>query len=360
MIEPLIRAAGGAVDGAVEQFEQAIWQAPAVVVRDLAPLTARRWHKHLAAAGLSVHCQPSQHAVPASPLLDAAICPRNDAGQQRLQYELAAFFGVTSQCVLRQLQRHPGWILRGVSTPSIQALRRRFDSADVAVRICDPATARFDLDTRDMGPAGRAAVVRGLAMLGLRSSASLPGYLATSLRDSFAAQGLRLIERGFRSHVVRLTAPPRGAAACAAGMVLSRRSAEALAQASRRAPLDLDRGLDVFEAREAAAAYQAVGLQVDVAPEPLMAGGAESGLPSAIPPRAARGATPRRGGGSAAALAVEGLLQQLDEGAQPVGQGAGAGVDDADLHRLAAPLGQQPDQTPGSNVIPYDIFRKQR
>lgn len=295
--------------------------------------------------------------------------------------DLAAFLGVSPQQAAARLARQPGWVLRRISAASIAALRCRFDSADLAVRVADPGAPMLDLDTRRMDRPAQAALEQALAMIGARPSAALPGYLAASLQESFAAQGLRLVDRAFRNHMVRLIAPPRCPAAGAAGMVLSGRSAEALARASRRDPVALDRGLDCHEAPEAAAAYRAVGLQVDVVPEPFRAvlppqapapanpcsnSAPGAGGPARRPGYAPGGGVPplssarpigRRSGG---ALAFEGVLQQFDEGAQTVGQGTGPGIDDADLDRLAAPLRQHPDQPSGGNVVAYDIFRKKR
>lgn len=346
-VRDLARAMAQDTAQSVGAVEQAIWQAPTMVLQGLAPLAARRWVKRLTQAGLEVASEvpfvPDQRA----PLHDAAICPRSPAAHQRLGQELAQFFGVERAEALRRLNRDQGWVLARISTASILALRDRFTATDVSVRVSDPAATPKDLDTRRMSRSAQAALDRALAMIGLRRTAMLPAYLARALGESFAPRGLRLVDRAFRNHLVRLTAPPRSEAAQAAAIALSGQTGIDIQAASRCGPVVLDRGLDWYEAPEAAAAYRAAGLQVDVAAEPLGELDPAGDAVDPIPP-------------SGGAFAFEGQLQQIDEGPQAVGQGARAGIDDADLDRLAAPLRQQADQATTGKVIAYDIFRQKR
>lgn len=356
IITSLGRADLGAIPGLARDLrldcawlERAVLQAPSVLFRELAPFTARRWRKRLEQAGLVAAIAAPEEPAKPPVLRDAAICPRNAAGQRRLVGDLVQFLGIERGTVTNRLGRDPGWVLRRISDASVAALRRRFDGGDVSVRVSNPQATAHDLDTRAMSRPARAALDRALGMIGARASGTLPSYLAQSLWGSFGPRGLRLVDRAFRNHVVRLVAPPRSDQAHAAALALSghRDLDRALDRASLAGPVNLDQGLDWFEAPEAAAAYRAMGLRVDVVAEPL---GALRRDPK----------TTVRDGQSDSAIALERLLKQFDKGTQPVGQGSRAGIDNADFHGLAAPVRQQPDQATSGQVIAYDIFRKKR
>lgn len=276
--------------------DRCIWQSPVVLLTDLDIFAAHRWQRFLVDLGLDVDLCPSGTPcqTQSSPLLDVAICPAHGAfgngkHRGRLAQDLGRFLGLPAKVVADEFRRSPGWVLHQISTANAAAMRRRFAGPGVSVRVSDPRRTRFDLDTRTMTRPAREALDRALAMIGPRRAGSLPSYLARSLSGSFAGQGLRLIDRAFRDHAVRLTAPPGSAVAWAALRALSGRGGgrddHDLKHASPYGPAILDRGLDVYEAPEAAAAYRGAGLIVDVIAEPLG--------PMITPRRAQLGSVPR-------------------------------------------------------------------
>ncbi len=296
--------------------------------------------------GLEAGLAAAEEARAAARLLDVAICPRHPGAAPRLAALLSEFLGCDEAVIAESMERQPGWIMRHVSPAAIRRLQQQFAARDVAVRISDPATTAYDLDVSRMDRRALPVLARECARLGVCAHLRQPvgGAVAAHLLQRFERHGLAVIDRAFLPHCVLLTRLPAhrhgmGALAALAGL-----APQDMPSSPKDLPLVLDHGLDRNEAREAMVAYTAAGL----ATVALSRRELPRWLEACFCP------------GPGSGRRREDLLQQVDEGTQPVRQRSRPGIDQAHLHRQAAPLGEMADKPSCGNVIRHEIFRKKR
>jgi len=248
----------------VEVAVQAIYRAPALLIRGVAAPLSRKLCATLSEAGLRVAIGD---APPPATLFDVAAHFTDPLSCSATAAALCRLTGMVEASVLEMLLTPPGVVLGGVSAATVDALRTALPQG-VELMISEPMSARFQLVLDDS-----AAVIERGVHDELKSRGIVPlaarGVVATDLEHGVAQQiwqrfrrtgALRLVNQAFLRFSVVVGGPaawtPEQAALLQARADIPAAALIHLAGSS----FAVEDGLTLDASAQALAAYAAVGL----------------------------------------------------------------------------------------------------
>ena len=261
----------------IELAVQAIYRAPATLVRNVDPALARRLCSVLSEAGLVVASAPAGTPRPATPLFDVAAYFTDPLAIPATAAVLHRLTGITESAALAMLLVPPGVVLGSVSAATVDALRAALPPG-VDLATSDTSAARFQLLLGDSAAIVERGLMNDLVAHGITPLApregAAPGFrgiiaadvehaVAQAIWQRYSRTGaLQMINQDFLRFAIVVETPPRWTAeqadtlACRAGI-----PAMALAALAGAGPIAVEDGLTFPDAAEALADYTAAGLE---------------------------------------------------------------------------------------------------
>jgi hypothetical protein len=248
---------------------QAIYRAPATLVRNVELTLARRLCALLSEAGLVVATSPAGTAVEQGPLLDVAAYFTDPCAIPATAAALNRLAGIDESAALAMLLTPPGVILGGVSTATVEALRKALPPG-VELATSATATARFQLLLADAPAIVERGVMTELAAHGITPlapsgivAADLDHATAQAIWQRFSRTGaVQMVNQDFLRFAIVIDAPTRWTPAQAE--TLATRAgvpAEALPALAGAGAVTLETGMTMAAAADALATYAAAGLE---------------------------------------------------------------------------------------------------
>ena len=253
----------------IELAVQAIYRAPATLVRGVDPALARRLCAVLSEAGLIVATIPAGTAAAPTPLFDVAAHFTDPLAIPATAAVLHRLTGITEAAALAMLLVPPGVVLGSVSAATVDALRAALPPG-VDLATSDTSAARFQLLLADSAAIIERGLMDDLAAHGITPlaprgiiAADVDHKTAQAIWQRYSRTGaLQMINQDFLRFAIVVDAPQSWTAEqadtliCRAGI-----PADALPALAAAGSISVEDGLTFPDAAEALADYTAAGLE---------------------------------------------------------------------------------------------------
>jgi hypothetical protein len=252
----------------LELAVQAIYRAPATLVRDVEASLAQRLCAVLSEAGLVVATAPAGTPAEPTPLYDVAAHFTDPLAVHETAAVLHRLTGIGEAAALAMLLTPPGVVLGSVSAATIDALRAALPPG-VTLAASVPGDAEYQLLLGDSAAIVERGIIDELAAHAITPlaprgivAANVDHATAQKIWQRFSRTGaLQMVNQDFLRFAVVVDAPPRWTPEQADA--LARRAGippEALATLAGFGPITVEDGLALADAATGLADYAAIGL----------------------------------------------------------------------------------------------------